>query len=383
MQLSIELKSILAYYDGPDVIEAIDPFGNQYLGMALEPQRKSFRFLLVSLSPRQFTQFCRGTVDLQSILKETPPFGWYDCETDNLEEPIQLNSRIEDPIPDHLMPASDYFLVNHHQNQNAAMDEAAARQNFVVHLKAEPKNQSRAHKLKLKDYGELILSLNSLVVSAIPKQTSDGESLDRSKVDLDIVVPAAEGSLEIVLEATHSDEDLFDPHLMLVSSFKQIDKAISLATDVDRVKALSEKFGVEFTKKFLKLFQILLRSEIDLNYSWAEPRFRSGQATTVAYSKTQDLVDSIRKKGDDILHEGSRTVTGRLERFNRRLGNWGLSTETGVIVGTIDREDRPEKLDGLLVDGLYTFECDFEQTFAQAWKEEEPTLILRSIKPAH
>ena len=119
MQLCIEIKSILAYYDGPDVISASDRFGNQYLGLAQEPRSLSFRFLIVKVVPLQVTQLDRGTSDLRSVINESSEFGWFECETDNLEAPIPLSGRIRHPIPDSLLPASGYFLVGSNQRQNS------------------------------------------------------------------------------------------------------------------------------------------------------------------------------------------------------------------------------------------------------------------------
>ena len=129
MPLTIDVKSVLAYYDGPDVISGLDNFGNHYLGLAQEPSNFSFKFLFVRVSSVQASQLYRGNSDLRNIFDESSQFGWYECETDNLEAPIPLDKRINDPIPENLLPADDYFLVDSTQNGNAAMDEASSRQN--------------------------------------------------------------------------------------------------------------------------------------------------------------------------------------------------------------------------------------------------------------
>ena len=112
MRLSIEVKSVLAYYDGPDVVSALDRLGNQYLGLAQEPLELSFRFLFVRVSSVQTSQLLCGNSDLRRVLSESSQFGWYECETDNLEVPIPLSNRIDDPIPEILLPADGYFLVD-------------------------------------------------------------------------------------------------------------------------------------------------------------------------------------------------------------------------------------------------------------------------------
>lgn len=380
MQLSIELKSILAYYDGPDVIEATDRFGNQYVGLAQEPERLSFRFLIVRASARQVSHLSSGIADLRSTISESSQLGWYECETDSLEAPISLGDQIDGPIPDNLLPAEGYFLVDSIQNQNLAMDEATSRHNFVVHLKLEPKDRLRAHRIKLKDYGDLILALNALVFTTHPKALPTDTQIDKSKLELDIVTPAAAGSLEIVLEATNQDNDLFQPHHMLVSGMKHIDDALSRFNDIEHIKELSERVGANFAKKFLELMRALVRCDVDFSYSWAEPRFRLGSTNTVSHSKTKEFVDSLRKSGADILYRSECEITGRFHRFDRPSGKWGLNTSEGLIVGTIGKTDRPKMLDGLQVEQLYTFVCDEEQTFAQAWRGERPSLILRSVK---
>ena len=188
------------------------------------------------------------------------------------------------------------------------------------------------------------------------------------------------GYLEVVLEATNPDNDLFQPHFLLVTGLKRIDDALSNSNDIEHLRDLSERIGANFAKKFLEFMRILARCNVDFRYSWAEPRYRLGSTHEISHSKTQEFVETIRNCGSNVLHKSVREISGRFHRFDRPSGKWGLHTDDGLIVGTISKVDRPEMLDGLQVEGLYAFECVEKLTFSQAWKGEKPSLILRSIK---
>ena len=378
MTSHIRYTATLEYCDGPVVIEASDRIGGNYLGIALESESKAFRFLVLGVTPDQVTQVRSGRADLRSVVISSAEYGWFLCETDRLDEPVEIEER-SGPIPNWMLPHEEHFLADPLGDENPAMAEAKERDNFAIHIKMEPRNRDRAHRLKLKEYGDVILGLDALIRSAGDALFSAVEGFKKSQLELDIVTPAAAGSLEVVLEASNSDNDLFSPHDAFVQSLSRIDLALQHTTGVDHLKQLSSVDGPKFTISLMKLFGILNRSNIDFRYSWAEPQFQLGNVTSLKSSVVSQLVQSIQSKSHDILHTSTRNIEGRFSRFNREKGTWGLETENELVTGIVDKTERPEKLDGLVVDQSYVFQCKEKLTFGQALRQEPPTLVLQGI----
>lgn len=374
----IRYRSTLEYCDGPVVIEASDRIGGNYLGIALESETKAFRFLVLGVSPDQVTQVRCGEVDLRSVVISSSEHGWFLCETDRLDEPVKIEER-SGQVPEWMLPHEEHFLADLLGHENPAMAEAKERDNFAIHIKMEPKDRDKAHRLKLKEYGDVILGLDDLIRSAGDALFSDVEGFKKSQLELDIVTPAAAGSLEVVLEASNSDNDLFSPHDAFVKSLSRIDLALGHTTGVDHLKQLSSENGPKFTMSLMKLFGILNRSNIDFRYSWAEPQFQLGNVTSLKSSMASQLIQSIQSKSHDILHTSVRNVEGRFSRFNREKGTWALETENELVSGFVDKTERLEKLDGLVVDKSYVFQCKETLTLGQALKQARPTLVLQGI----
>ena len=377
----IEYRSTLAYYDGPEVFDASDRIGGNYIGMMLDSDVQAFKILVVGVAQDHLMRLRRGDIDLRSAILAAAEYGWYLCETDTLEGRIPISDRRTGAPTESMLPDENYYLSDPVDNQNAAMVTALERSNFVVSLKIEPINLLTPHRLKLKDYGDLISRLNSLISDTKLFNSSAQEPAEIPPADLDIVTPATSGSLVVLLEASSPDNDIFRPHQFLVGALRQIDKAVHVTFDSESVEALASLRDVKFTKKYMQLLNVLNRCEVDLQYSWAEPRFQLGNSKSVTFAKTRSLVESIKARANDVMVEKERTVQGEFVRFNRRSGAWGLAVdEDSLVRGTIDRKEHPDQLDGLRVGARYTFTCVEKHTFGQAWKNEAPTLILRRIE---
>lgn len=376
----VNYQSTLVYYDGPELIHATDHIGGNYIGMAVDTNEAIFKFLVVGVAPTTLRQLRRGAIDLRSLILEAASDGWYTSETVNINDPLEIQHMGESSIPDSLLPDDDYFVSDPINDENQAMLEATDRENFVVHVQFEPRNPDREHRLNCKDYGDFILCLNSLIVSTLHSiEFAEDSVSDKSDIGLDIVTPAAEGSLRVLFEASNSESDIFNPHHLLVRALQQIDLAIGNANDANGLKSLSEEHGEEFAKKFISFMQVLERSNVDLQYAWAEPRFQTGNLKSVSLSHVQHLVASIKQNSNTVLSTSKRSIEGQFERFQRSTGKWGLRTEDGLVEGIIEKEERPTKLDGLEVGAQYIFHCEARLTFSQAWKNASPTLTLRKF----
>lgn len=375
----IKHKATLLYYDGPELIEAQDQIGGSYIGLALDSDTNVFKFLVVGVQPTILRQLRRGEMDLRSLILDSEKFGWYMCETNNIEDPINLEEQNVESIPDSLLPNKNVFVNAPQDKQNFAMSEANNRSNFVVHLKFEPERSDQAHNLNLRDYGELILGLNSLVVSAGESGVLLDEKFEKSKISLDIVTPADKGSLVVLLEASVKDNDMFDPYRLLTHALQKIDGSLRFARNSQNIPDLSKSFGPEYAQKFQIFMEAIERSDADLQYSWAEPRFQVGNIERVSLDYAKSVVNTIKAESNKTISEAEKSVSGIFIKFIQGTGRWGLLTDTGLIEGIVEGVDRETMLNGLVVGKKYKFDCIEKQSFDQAWRNARPTLILRQI----
>jgi len=77
MMKTIQHTSTLFYYDGPQIIEAQDPIGGHYIGVMVESEDDSERYLVVGASPERLRQFRVGALDLRSLFVERDAPEWY------------------------------------------------------------------------------------------------------------------------------------------------------------------------------------------------------------------------------------------------------------------------------------------------------------------
>ena len=91
-------------YDGPQVFEAQDATGGQYIAVAVEAQDGMDRYLVAGVGPEQLRQFRAGLLDLRSLLAEAGTGEWYlTTPTAGLDQPLML-------VPQHKSIEASGFL---------------------------------------------------------------------------------------------------------------------------------------------------------------------------------------------------------------------------------------------------------------------------------
>ena len=377
----IKHTSTLMFYDSPIVIEAQDDIGGKYIGLALDSDQTAFKYLIVGVQPSMLYQFRRGRVDLRNVLEQSEQYGWDICETDCIEDPITLEPQISSSIPNSLLPIENVFISVPEDGTNLAMSEATDRSNFVVRVKLDPESYEQSHKLKLKDYGKLILGLNELISSANESVNIPTQKFAESKsmVSLDIVAPANPGSLVVLLEASIKDDDMLDPYSFLKHALSKIDDSISCISNIDDILNLTSSDDTSFPSKFQKFMELIEQCNADLQYSWAEPKFQTGNVKNVNLVDAKRAVSSLDAKLSETISTNKRTIHGTFVNVTKSTGRWGLATEEGLIEGRAKDDSDYPTLDGLVVGKKYRFVCIERQTYDQLWKNTKPELVLHSI----
>ena len=74
---TIQHTHTLFPYDGPQVFEAQDATGGQYIAIAVEAQDGLNRYVVTGVGPERLRQFRAGLLDLRSLLAEAGTGEWY------------------------------------------------------------------------------------------------------------------------------------------------------------------------------------------------------------------------------------------------------------------------------------------------------------------
>ena len=88
---TIQHTRTLFSYDGPQVFEAEDTTGGQYIAVAVEAQSGLDRYLVAGVVPERLRQFRAGRLDLRSLLVKAGAKKWYlTTPAASLDQPLAL-----------------------------------------------------------------------------------------------------------------------------------------------------------------------------------------------------------------------------------------------------------------------------------------------------
>lgn len=98
-------------YDGPQLFEAQDDDGDQYLALPVDSEEEQDRYLVVQVDPERLQQFCSGALELRPLIAEVSRNQWYLATTTNLDEPLAIE-RQRMPIEERFLPDEGFALAD-------------------------------------------------------------------------------------------------------------------------------------------------------------------------------------------------------------------------------------------------------------------------------
>ena len=108
---TIRHTTTLFEYDGPQLFEARDDEGGQYLALLVDSPDEQDRYLVVQVDPELLSQFRAGSLELKPLIAEASKDRWYLATTTNLDEPLAL-VRQKTPIEERLLPDEGFTLAD-------------------------------------------------------------------------------------------------------------------------------------------------------------------------------------------------------------------------------------------------------------------------------
>ena len=123
--------NMLFDYDGPQLFEAHDDDGGQYLALLVDSEEEQDRYLVVQVDPERLQQFCSGALELRPLIAEASRHQWYLATTANLDEPLAIEKQ-KMPIEERFLPDEGFTLADPPLKEGAF--ETDAKSATPVHL---------------------------------------------------------------------------------------------------------------------------------------------------------------------------------------------------------------------------------------------------------
>ena len=375
----ISFRDALVYHDGVEVFEAQDSIGGNYIGVMIESQTDRDQYLVAGVSPNRLNEFRVGDIDLRSLLLATPDDQWYVTWTNgDFSRPLELTVG-EGSICDSGYLPNDGFVLCEAPRDDQPLLRAREENNLVFELTATPPETWNRHRIRMNTLGSLLLQMQMVLRHAYSNALKDVGSRARRKIDttdghlLDVVIPAAPGSFQIILEAVRRPDML--GFAELERALQRVDDVFESASNPETARQGLRAYKGHLAGSYIKLMQFLADNESGLQYGWASPMSEatkySGVSSTVARGLAESLAEATSLGREDV------ELRGALERVNFGAGTWGLNTADGMKVGSL-MEGGPN-LSGLIIRKPYVFECE-EVVDLDATGREVRTLYLKRIQ---
>ena len=118
---TIQYTNTLFSYDGPQVFEAQDATGGQYIAVAVEAQDGLDRYVVTGVGPERLRQFRAGRLDLRSLLAEAGSGEWYlTTPANGLDQPLVLVPQHTSIEASGFLPDAGFVLHDASLNQGVA-----------------------------------------------------------------------------------------------------------------------------------------------------------------------------------------------------------------------------------------------------------------------
>ncbi len=371
---TVHYITTLFYYDGPQVFEARDDIGGNYIAVAVELQYRQDGYLVKGVNPRKAAEFRVGDIDLRTLLLDLQQEQWYLSTPDpDLNQPVSLIPQTDSIRESEFLPDEDFFL-HEFPADDLVVKEARKRNNTILEIKAESLVNASEHRIRWDIFNPLSACMQSLLKYAYAfamKDAFPNKRPNKTFTPTMDIVATAPGSFRIILEATQKS-DIFDDN-QLNYALEKIDALFAAAKNSD-TDSLQEYRG-HFAGSCLNLLKLLVKHNTGIGYAWANQNSLRPSTFTLSATRAKPLVESLSKITDLGVEEV--TLTGEFDKVTRDSGAWGLHTKDGKKSGKIKKGG--PSLNGLQVGKSYHFYC-VEEITQSATGGEIHTLYLQGYK---
>ena len=382
---TIKPVAVLEYYDGAQIFEGRDSIGGHYVAMLIDRVSNGvFRYLATGANPERLRQFRVRDLDLLTLLLEAPDGEWFFVYGDPLYgEPLTLVPQ-EGALAeqDDLLPGPN-LILDDGPFDDIARTLARESNNTVMEFSVEPPETARGHRVRVYTLGEVLTQIQTVVRHAYRRATSLLSLPDTDTEDgylMDVVVPAAPGSLRVILEAAAPIGETTSPRMFnqgeLVRALELMDKVFQSADDPDKAQEILMEHKGHLAGSYIKLLGILADKDTGFNYSWADPLMpRShyhGVSAPVAKKLYETFSENVELRTEEV------SLEGEFVQMDLDPGKWGLRVGKSIKRG--ETKEGGPSLKGLPAGNRYRFHC-IDEIEINAMGRENHTLYLQKIEP--
>jgi len=378
---TIQYRSTLFYYDGPQVFEARDDIGGHYVGVMVEPTSSHDRFLVTGTVPGRLREFLAGTLDLRSLLLEQSEREWFLTEAEGgLEQPLKLIEQSGSLIESGLLPESG-FLLHGVAEASSVLSEARTRNSLILEIAVTPPEAAEEHRIRVGTLSGLLGHIQMLIKHAYGAARRELSLSVRRRIDasdahlLDVIIPAAAGSFRVVLEGVKRGNLFGESELS--RAMQRIDRLFEFAAEPEKAMAAMKENRGHLAGAYLRLLRFLMEHKTGLRYSWADPTSAKSQSHSVSEAETGVLVDAF--SGIANLGAEPAILVGTLEKADDTNGTWRILTAEGKFSGGVQAGG--PSLKGLKIGSQYKFTCIEEIEELEATGRERRALYLIERAP--
>jgi hypothetical protein len=354
---TLQIKSTLYYYDGPQILELRDSFGGSYVGILTSTTEDGDQYLATGVSPESLRRFRAGLLDLRELLLEFGQESWYLSERMvSLDNEIAFKHQTAALTDTELLPDAGFILYDE-PVVSEALAEARSRNNFVTEVTVTPPEAASDHRIRVNTYAGLLVHFQKLVKFAYGSARRELSLTARRMLDLseahllDVVVPASEGSFRFLLESVSTPDMLGQSEV--ARAFSRIDDLFSVVADTKLSLEKVKQNRGHFAGVYIAMLEFLDEHKMGLQYSWADPVSMKSHTFSIKQSEVKSLVAAFSGLADVGSEETE--LVGSLEKADGRSGQWRLKTPEGRFSGK--RADTSPSLLGLQIGNRYRFKC--------------------------
>lgn len=377
----INHHSTLYYYDGPQVFEARDSIGGHYVGVMIEPDGESDRYLICGVDPSQLREFREGNVDLRELLLQSSVEEWFlSVDEHSLSQPLDLHTGSGE-IPEEYLPEAGFYLTVL-EDDSTVLAEARERQNMILELSVSPPEATEEHRIHASTLGGLLHHFQILVKHSYTSAKKDLTLKARRSLDsgnahvLDVYVPAKAGSFRICLTASKSADMIGQTEV--ARAMAKLDLLFENPDDIKRTMETVKSYKGHLAGSYVRFLEFLDKHETGLEYFWADSSSDHSVHRQIKRSQIRPLLTQF--SGFSNLGSESISIVGKLKNACSDKGTWRLKTSEGEFRGKTQKD--PKFLEGLQIGSRYQFDCIEVIEEIAATGRELRRLYLEEYQPA-
>lgn len=367
----LKFVDTLVYYDGPQLVHAIDSIGTNYICVLVKNLETVGRFLCVSVSPTRLNYFLNGDIDLRVVL-ESPEIEEFflGIEDEQIIDTLDISPISKSEILEQWLPEPGFFFKKQLISDETIIKEAVTRNRAIISITLNPPEARSETKISAEHLGQAVQLIQRLIKQAFKKALTQVDSSTRERIDIAEnyeleVYSFSEGSFKLNLQ---------NKALAGLWGYPEIERAFSLLDSVNTnldspeatVDSISE-YGGHFAGAYRDLVRYITDNDMPITYEWTTPEQPSVNPIRISTRQAKPIYELLITR-QDITKE-IKVLRGTVFKIDMARHTWGLKSIEDNRNYTGSVEDSA----GISLGGITTETTQYEFTCEEILEEEKGT----------